>query len=52
MLLREATEGDPERRSERLRDVETLARKQDLDWAYLERWAEKMGYEAAVQELR
>lgn len=52
MLLREATEGDPDRRSERLRDVETLARKRDLDWDFLERWSEKMGYEEALRELR
>lgn len=52
MLLREVTEGDQERRSERLRDIETLARKQELDWEYLRRWTEKMGYSEAYEELR
>lgn len=52
MLLREATEGDQDRRSERLRDVEILARKDDLDWGYIRRWVAKMGYEEAYDELR
>lgn len=52
MLLREVTSGDQERRSERLRDIEVLARKNELDWAYLRRWVKQMGYEDAYRELR
>ncbi len=52
MLLREATEGDAERRPERLRDLETLDRKQDLDWGYIRTWTEKMGYVEAYEDLR
>lgn len=52
MLLREATEGDTDRRTERLRDIEILERKRGLDWAYLRAWSERTGYEAALEAVR
>lgn len=51
MLLREATQGDPDKTPLRLRDIELLARTHALDWAYLAEWATKMGYEAAYEDL-
>lgn len=52
MLLREATEGDPDRRPIRLRDVELLALDPGLDWELLGGWAERMGYGAAYADVR
>lgn len=52
MLLREATEGDPDRRPLRLRDVELLAIEADLDRTEVRRWAKRMGYEAAYEDLQ
>lgn len=52
MLLREATEGDPERRPLRLRDVELLAIEADLDWETVSGWARRMGYEDAYEDLQ
>lgn len=51
MLLREATEGDPEMRPLRLRDVELLAIEADLDWEEVRGWASKMGYEDAYDDV-
>lgn len=52
MLLREATEGDPDRRPLRLRDVELLAIEADLDWETIRGWADRMGYEQAYEDLQ
>lgn len=51
MLLREATEGDPEARPLRLRDVELLAIEADLDWGEVRDWARKMGYGDAYEDV-
>lgn len=51
MLLREATEGDPDKAPLRLRDIELLARTHELDWAYLAEWATKMGYDVAYEDV-
>lgn len=52
MLLREATEGDPDRRPLRLRDVELLAIEADLDWNRIQEWAKRMGYEEAYEDIQ
>lgn len=52
MLLREATKGDPRRRTLRLRDIELLASEGKLDWEYVRSWARRMGYGEAYREVR
>jgi hypothetical protein len=51
MLLREATEGEPEVAPLRLRDLELLARHPGLDWEPVQRWARQAGYEQAYEAI-
>lgn len=51
MLLREATQGDPDARPLRLRDIELLARQPGIDWDPLLDLIEQMGYEDAYREI-
>lgn len=51
MLLREATQGEPDVRPLRLRDVELLARQPGLDWDEVARQAERFGYEAVYGDV-
>lgn len=51
MLLREATQGDPEARSLRLRDVELLARQPGVEWDAIEGAIRQGGYEEAYREV-
>lgn len=47
MLLCEATDGDLARAPEQLRDVEILARENELAWDEFRTWVEKMGHQCA-----
>lgn len=52
MLLREATQGDPGKRRQRLADLDTLARIAKLDEAFLAEWSRRMGYVKALSDWK
>lgn len=51
MLLREATEGEEDVRSLRLRDVELLAHQPGLDWDLVAEQVRRFGYEQAYADV-